>query len=889
MRHGLHTPGVRSANGAISGNRKVTGTMPRLGAAASEKNFVFTTYNGWLRGEEVPGSSVADEDRGVEKSKRGDTQEREEEEEEKEKEEVVVEEKDFESELEGSIQAEPKRKEATNYKVSSRRPRDLPPDDSRKPLGFSSARDNGQSRNNRNSNSQNERHGTPTTVLLIVFLLVIAITNSVWSHHHHHGYQQENEKGNDREPRARNFAFGNEYSMEVLSSEAADQNRRNLQVEEAKGVVPFSPRRLEKMLEKAILKIITGDLSTADMLLLKSLNYSLEEVLAIRERELNKQKKEETRMEDSLKSWKKSLYNEDMSERRYKHRTQNSMEIDRRTTSSKPHFDDSKYDRKRNRATERSSYDKDFDFEAYNRQAVIDYENLASKLEFQQSWSDPGTLEYENSAKESRENPVENIHRSFDRAMEPHVVFKIRYDDSEFDSSSNSDELGKERVASRTSKHRASSTLRHTTPRNAGNSFHASSSSSSSSPSSSSAPLYTPLPVIYQLNNINGAKVDNTKNRTDTSTTEYPTFSTNRHEVFETFEDRDVASTVENVTDDTRENNVVLEGEKNAGSKSRVSEYEGLEWVEDDVYRVIPAFADSLGYENNFEDDEPSDYDEAGDNYRRNTDLSGSKNENDTLEYQNDTPDAVRSLMANGNFTADNFSLANLSTYQQLAIAHRRDQGQKAIEDIKSRVLALTGRFNLSTNTNQVQRERLAMFSPTCQIPRNSDPEAWADPFSMNMHFQLNLTTGDHVVAAKLRIFKLPQENLTSSNSGTFEEDEEDEKKIRISIFYYTKSLKKHRSKKRLMDSVVTSLTPDGTHLALDVRQGLRYWRLNSRNTHGNGSNHGLVIQVEDQDGRPLKPALYIQQPSCAGQDSDQKTSAYLHFSFEPVLVTFAS
>jgi len=42
-------------------------------------------------------------------------------------------------------------------------------------------------------------------------------------------------------------------------------------------------------------------------------------------------------------------------------------------------------------------------------------------------------------------------------------------------------------------------------------------------------------------------------------------------------------------------------------------------------------------------------------------------------------------------------------------------QGQKAIEDIKMRVLALTGRFNLSTNTNQVQREKLTMFSPICE------------------------------------------------------------------------------------------------------------------------------------------------------------------------------
>lgn len=180
------------------------------------------------------------------------------------------------------------------------------------------------------------------------------------------------------------------------------------------------------------------------------------------------------------------------------------------------------------------------------------------------------------------------------------------------------------------------------------------------------------------------------------------------------------------------------------------------------------------------------------------------------------------------------------------------------------------------------------MFSPTCQIPRNTDAEAWTDPFLMNIHFQLNLTSSDHVVAAKLRIYKLPQENLTAFASGTFDEDEDDEKKIRISVYYYTKSLKRHRSKRRLMDSIVTPLTTYGKQLVLDVRQGVRFWRTISR-TSSHANNHGLVIQIEDQDGRALKPALYIQQPSCTDHDSNQKSSSNLHFSSELVLVTVTS
>ena len=70
------------------------------------------------------------------------------------------------------------------------------------------------------------------------------------------------------------------------------------------------------------------------------------------------------------------------------------------------------------------------------------------------------------------------------------------------------------------------------------------------------------------------------------------------------------------------------------------------------------------------------------------------------------------------------------------------------------------------------------------------------DPFLMNMHFQLNLTSDDYVVAARLRLHVFPQKNVTTSDyrlSNPFDEEEDDEKKIRVSVYYYTKSLKKHR------------------------------------------------------------------------------------------------
>lgn len=732
-----------------------------------------------------------------------------------------------------------------------------------------------------------------------VLFLLIAITANAWSHrhhhhHHHHEYYPEHRKENSHI----NFVeqksnFENEETADTAQSESLKNNEKYSEVLDSKGI-PFSPRRLEKMLEKALLKIITGDLGAAEMLLLKSLNYTPEEVLAIRERELDKRRDEELRKIEESNG--KKYYDENLYRDKAKHWNYNSMELEP-SSRNDPDVDVSRNENKRNRYKGKASYDKDFDFDAYNRQAVIDYENLASKLELQQqSWSEPASFDYEDESRSSEEqNPSQNIHQNFDRVMEPHVIFKIPYDDSEFDSNSGSDEKSKfidedALVLSKGMKHRIPLTLRHTTARNVANSFHASSLSTSSSSSASSAATgHTPLPIVYQLRNFKGIRPDYPKNQPSFSTTEFP-----ESIITSTIITNVTSNATSSVTDDSASSaNDKLSVEDTDNMTSRkISEYEGLEWVGDDVYRVIPAFADSLGYDNTDENG-TSDYEE------QNLGSSQEGNETDTLEYQNDTLDPVKLFIANANISIENVSQTNLTANQQLSRTNREEnvtsssQSQKkAIEDIKSRILAITGRFNLSTNTNQVQRERLAMFSPVCHIPRNTDSEAWMDPFLMNMHFQLNLTSDDYVVAARLRLHVFPQKNVTTSDyrlSNPFDEEEDDEKKIRVSVYYYTKSLKKHRSKKRLMDSVVTPLNAEGAHLALDVRQGLRFWRPSPRNPHGNGNNHGLVVQIEDQDGRPLKPALYIQQSSCVDHDFDEKTNAYLHFSSEPAIVMFAS
>lgn len=73
----------------------------------------------------------------------------------------------------------------------------------------------------------------------------------------------------------------------------------------------------------------------------------------------------------------------------------------------------------------------------------------------------------------------------------------------------------------------------------------------------------------------------------------------------------------------------------------------------------------------------------------------------------------------------------------------------------------------------------------------------------------------------------------------------------------------------------MASLSSTGNHIALDVRQAIQLWRRNtSQYSQTSSTNHGLVIQVEDQDGRPLQPASYIQQPSCQQQDQHTNEKA---------------
>ncbi|XP_046388748.1 uncharacterized protein LOC124157780 isoform X2 [Ischnura elegans] len=223
--------------------------------------------------------------------------------------------------------------------------------------------------------------------------------------------------------------------------------------------------------------------------------------------------------------------------------------------------------------------------------------------------------------------------------------------------------------------------------------------------------------------------------------------------------------------------------------------------------------------------------------------------------------------------------------------------------------------------------EKVQSFYPSCEVPRNTDEEAWHGPNVMNLLFNLSLpaaTDGSTItiVAAKLRLFKLSQANLTSgaTNDGcppssittststqassaadTEPSDavaaevlpvadepivgppaspllthnpvpglmhlpasalQQDDHRIRVSVYWYTRALKKHRAvKRKLLDSQMVSISSPKEWVAFDVRFAARVWR-------ELGKNFGLVVEVEDEDGALLPAERYFAAMNCSKEAS---------------------
>ncbi|XP_069702925.1 uncharacterized protein [Periplaneta americana] len=198
-------------------------------------------------------------------------------------------------------------------------------------------------------------------------------------------------------------------------------------------------------------------------------------------------------------------------------------------------------------------------------------------------------------------------------------------------------------------------------------------------------------------------------------------------------------------------------------------------------------------------------------------------------------------------------------------------------------------------------------FHPSCNLPNNTDVELWADGNSMNLLFNLTYpvqrNTSVTIIAATLRLFKFSQGNHTVVEQScgpsvtplpTTENDDDDEilelqqdnpitpdapilppatatvgladddKQIRVSIYWYTRSLKKNKVKRKLLDSRMLPIFGKGEWIEFNVRHAVRQWRTS-------GKNFGLVVEVENEDGELLKAADYFTAMNCSNEASTAK------------------
>ncbi|KAK4877825.1 hypothetical protein RN001_010331 [Aquatica leii] len=148
--------------------------------------------------------------------------------------------------------------------------------------------------------------------------------------------------------------------------------------------------------------------------------------------------------------------------------------------------------------------------------------------------------------------------------------------------------------------------------------------------------------------------------------------------------------------------------------------------------------------------------------------------------------------------------------------------------------------------------EKIRSYYPSCEIPKNTDQDLWKDENTMNLYFNVDYpdSTSVSIATATLRLYRTPQTNTTTETSC---ENSNDEQLMRISIYWYTKSLKRQRVKRRLSDSKV--IGENAKWVELSVLPATKAWI--------KGKNLGLAVIVEDQEGSLLKADKYFKGASC--------------------------
>ncbi|XP_063924043.1 uncharacterized protein LOC135138108 isoform X1 [Zophobas morio] len=196
------------------------------------------------------------------------------------------------------------------------------------------------------------------------------------------------------------------------------------------------------------------------------------------------------------------------------------------------------------------------------------------------------------------------------------------------------------------------------------------------------------------------------------------------------------------------------------------------------------------------------------------------------------------------------------------------------VQALKENILLHIGRSNMTTSINENNpnamnltmipqlfnstllddgiSEKIRSYYPSCDAPSNMDQDTWKNDNVMNLYFNNFHRSADEkgmsIATATLRLYRVPSENTTKVTGGKTPDCDssstsEEDKLLRVSIYWYSRSIRKKKVRRRLSDSKV--IQENAKWVELSVKPATRDW--------SNGSNLSLAILVEDQDGNVLK------------------------------------
>ncbi|KAG5880426.1 hypothetical protein JTB14_013201 [Gonioctena quinquepunctata] len=175
--------------------------------------------------------------------------------------------------------------------------------------------------------------------------------------------------------------------------------------------------------------------------------------------------------------------------------------------------------------------------------------------------------------------------------------------------------------------------------------------------------------------------------------------------------------------------------------------------------------------------------------------------------------------------------------------------------------------YNASVISSDDQiSEKIRSFYPSCDVPANTDQELWKDDDIMNLFFNFDYISDNrnsNLATAILRLYRIPGNStqIYSRGDDCGDTSTDDEKLFRVSVYRYTKPLKRRRVKRLLSDSKV--ITENAKWVELNVKPATSAWM--------KGKNSGLAILVEDQEGNRLRADKFFKGATCTVGTSTPK------------------